>query len=599
MSTHLYFCLNIGSIIYVPDECLMVLFVSILEIVIFVSYCTLSMIVLQLYIKNARNLNSLQFTSVVILTSMFLMFCALTHASSLWGGRGHDTLTLICAIVSSLTAVVTIKLRSSFDEMLTNRFRAVKLVKDETILDLMNGYNLNINVANRTIVSGMVNGKKINNPKSLSFDGKIGTGSVIDVNGDKFRIYHKIQSNIRLDGVDRDIENSEHDDRENFSLLGVDVTDEFKSQQLVTQAKERQLAMSLSTAHEIRTPLTSILVLTKILRQEAQGSKSSVVEELYAHLQMLNLVATNMMEVGRILGGYELIPTYANLNMRSMFSRMKLFSQYMHDDNVEVSFNVEKSVPEIFASDEKWVWQIFLSFMTSALKFTSAGYIKANCKATKKNLEMFVTICVTDSGIGITDEDRSQLFEMYVEHPRARAESNRGVGLYTVKKKLGYLGGFCSIVPNTDDNVESGSVFEATFPVMTPDDLDEFDGERSLRFCSRSIVKSILVVDDTSTIILVMKRALADHHVDVAHNGKEALDLMLQKEYDYVFMDLSMPFMGGLEATASFREKEKHLGRENKQVIIMTSATEIDRPDIFDMKLPKPIDLNVLKTLLS
>lgn len=109
-----------------------------MEIVIFVSYCILSVIVFQLYIKNAKNLHGVQVTSVVILTAMFLMFCALTHLSKLWGGGGHRTLTFICAAVSSATALVTINLRPAVDQMLTNRFRAVQLVKDETILDLMN-----------------------------------------------------------------------------------------------------------------------------------------------------------------------------------------------------------------------------------------------------------------------------------------------------------------------------------------------------------------------------------------------------------------------------------------------------------------------------
>lgn len=554
-----------------------------LEGIIFFSYCILSIIVFQLYAKNARNVHSLQVTSVVVLTAMFLMFCALTHVSHIWGGRGHSVLTFICAVVSSATAVVTVKLRSSFDEMLTNRFRAVKLMKDETILDLINGYNLNINVQNRTIVSGTVNGTKILQPKRLSFDGEITTGAMIDVTGLKFRIIHKMQSNIRLD---KDLE----EDSDNCLLLGVEVTEEYTSQQLVKETNKKLLALCLSTAHEIRTPLTSVLVSAKLLNQE---TASCLVDDMYAHLQILSLVASNMMEVGRIMGGHKLIPSFSNMNVRDMFSHMKQLSQYIHNDNVECSYEVEDTVPETFTSDEKWVWQIFLGFMTTAFKYTSSGYVKAHCSASTRDDETFVTIRVTDSGMGFTDEDRDRLFELYVD-PLTHSESNNGVGLYTTKKKLDCLGGFCSITSNTNT---TGSVFEATFPVITDDEL--LEEEDRGRLFSKSKVKSILVVDDTSSIILVMKRALRGHHVDVAYNGKDGLDLMLEKEYDYVFMDLSMPLMGGLEATAKFRQSEPLLGREDKQRIIMMSATEVDRPDIFDMKLSKPIDQNVLKSLLN
>ena len=165
--------------------------------------------------------------------------------------------------------------------------------------------------------------------------------------------------------------------------------------------------------------------------------------------------------------------------------------------------------------------------------------------------------------------------------------------LYTVKKKVGILGGFCSVVPNTDKTVKDGSIFQATFPVG---DLEE---ERGVRCGSMNSVKSVLVVDDTSTIILVMKRALKNHSVDVAYNGQEALDLMLQNEYDFVFMDLSMPIMGGLEASLKFREMEQSLGREHRQIIVMMSATEIHRPDIFDLKLSKPINHSNLKKIMN
>ena len=558
-------------------------------IVIFVSYGMLSLIVFHLFAKNAKNLHGFQVTSVVILTGMFLMFCALTHISNLWGGSGHRILTLTCAAVSAATAVVTINLRSDIDRMLTNRFRAVQLVKDETILDLMRGYNLNINVANGTILSGTVNGNRISHPRPLSISNdEIKTGSVIDLDNSKFRIIHKIESDIHLHQSQPECERGEV--LSSFSLFGVDITEEFRNQELVKMNNQKQLALCLSTAHDIRTPLTSVSFLAKSLRRNLADVE--LLDELSAHIELLNLVATNMMEAGRLLAGYNLIPTHSAIDVRRVFARMKLLSQYIHTDEVECSFRVEESVPELCVSDEEWFWHMFLIFVTTALKYTSSGYVKSTCSAEKKRKITFLTLRVADSGIGITGEDSSQLFEMFVDL-KTHADSNKGVGLYTVKKKAGILGGFCSIVPNNDCN---GSVFQATFPVS-----DNVDGETSITSCEEdnNPIKSILVVDDTSTIIIVMQRALREHHVDVAHNGKEALDLMLQKEYDYVFMDLSMPIMGGIEATLKFREKEQYLDRENKQRIVMMSATEIDRPDIFDMKLPKPIDHALLNSLLA
>lgn len=440
-------------------------------------------------------------------------------------------------------------------------------------------------------MSGTVNGDRILHPRRVSIlNEEINTGSVIDLDNSKFRIIHKIESNINLDPSQVECERGEV--LSSYSLFGVDITEEFRNQELVKVNNQKQLTLCLSTAHDIRTPLTSVNFLTKSLR--AKSADVKLLDELSAHVELLNLVARNMMEAGRLLGGHTLIPTHSTMDVRRIFARMRLLSQYIHTDKVECSFRVEEGVPKLCISDEAWFWHMFLIFVTTALKYTSSGYVKSTCSAAKKKKTTFLTLRVVDSGIGITGEDSSQLFEMFVDS-KTHEDSNKGVGLYTVKKKVGILGGFCSIVPNNEAN---GSVFEATFPVSENSD----DGERQSRVASCpgdvNPVKSVLVVDDTSTIIIVMQRALREHHVDVAHNGKEALDLMLQKEYDYVFMDLSMPIMGGIEATLKFRENELSLDRENKQCIVMMSATEIDRPDIFDMKLPKPIDLTLLNSLL-
>ncbi len=554
----------------------------VLELVIFGSYCILSVIVFQLYLKNAKNVKSCQVTAVVILTAMFLMFCAFTHVAKLWGGQGSRPLTFVCAAVSSATAVVTINLRTNVDEMLTKRFRAVKIVKDEAIVDLMKVYHLNVQVVNRTIVAGTIHGVPIPNPMPCSED--IASGKIIHVSGAMYRIMHKISSKIDLD---RDIERDNNNNNSNsFAVFGIDVTEEHKNQELVKQTNRKQLALCLSTAHEIRTPLTSVMFLSK----NVQNSNS---DELAAHLEMLKLVAANMMEAGRFLGGYTLIPTPSNMDTREVFERMSKLSRYMHSHDVQCEFHVDDSVPQLVISDVEWFWHMFLNFILASLKHTSTGYVKSKCSATERSGITYLTLSVADSGIGIANEDPSQLFEMFANSQNAD-QDNKGVGLYTVKKKVEILKGFCSAVANTDPSVQGGSVFQATFPVS-----DIRDGERPRVLTSgTSHLKKILVVDDISTVIAVMQRALQDHHVDVAYNGKDALGLMLQQEYDIVFMDLSMPIMGGLEATMIFREKELFLNRENKQVIVMMSATEIDRPDIFDRKLPKPIDHNVLKSLV-
>lgn len=554
------------------------------EIVIFVSYCILSCIVFEVFLRNLKNLNEFKIIALVILTSIFLILCAFTHLHKVWGGKGHDALLYMSAIVSGSTAVVAINLRPSMSRLLANRFMAAKLIKDETILHLMKWYNLNVDIEDGVVTRGIINGGTVSHPRRMSFDGTLGNGSVVGIHGKKFRVIHKIFKSLSLD--DKDVEEAQ----KNYTLYGVDITDEYNNDEIIKTSNQERLTLCISTAHDIKTPLTSVSYLANQVRVDSQET-TLIVEELLSHLEILNLVATQMMDVGRLLGGHTLLPNYAILNVREVFRRVEKITEYIHDADIECQFQVDINVPEACITDPEWFWHIFLNFMTNALKYTSSGYIRSACSANKSPTgRISITLCVEDTGIGISEDDRPHVFDMFVGIG-GHSHGSKGVGLYTVKNKLNSLGGTCSVKPNEG----GGSIFEAGFPV-----LDALPGKKDrVVSLDKDRTKEFLVVDDTESILRVMKHSLMRHNVDTARNGEEGLEMMLEKEYSVVFMDLSMPVLDGIGAVTKFRELEESLGRRKKQVILMMSATEIDRPDLFDDKFPKPLNMAKLKSVVG
>lgn len=201
------------------------------EGLIFISYCILSIAVFEIFIKNFNEFKNIQVVSLVILTSMFLMLCALTHLSHLWGEDVNKELTYFCAIVSFITALVTLNMRPTINEALTNRFRAVHLVKDETILDLMSGYNLNIDVKNGTVLSATINGVRLLHPGRISFPEGVQVGNIVTVNENKYRIIHKIYSQSV---------NYRHS-LQDYRMFGIDVTSEIKLSDVVKDNNEKRL----------------------------------------------------------------------------------------------------------------------------------------------------------------------------------------------------------------------------------------------------------------------------------------------------------------------------------------------------------------------
>lgn len=559
------------------------------EIVIFVSYFALSLIILNLFVKNIKYVKGFKVIVVTVLTGLFLMLCALSHLSQVWGGTGYVIISEACALVSACTAVVTVVLRPEFDDMLTNRFRAVALVKDKTIIELIEGYDLNVGVENKRIIDGTINGYKVERPRD--FVGIPDVGMVLEIDNQlKFRIVHKIQSEVSVaaeGGVDSDIESNQT----KFWLYGVDETKIHEHKKNLDLATEQLFDLCLSTAHEIRTPLTSVLFLAKSLHKKPENL-SDMTDELLAHTLILELLATNLLQAGRLLKGEILnTPTYEAVDVRKIFEDMKKTFKYIHGESVHSIFIVDEDVPMECITVGNWVRHIVLNFVMICLKYTtSTGKVVSRCSFEEEHLVLSVS---WDAGQNsLTNEQIHDLFQISEYH---------GVGLYTVKKMVLDLGGEC--VVNSKPNFKGYSL-TARFPIYQ--DLEEEAEEDRGRQISLSEtvakgnrVKKILVADDTITVLHVMKRALSLHQVDCADNGKEALEKMTNNHYDLVFMDLSMPIMGGLEATLKFRDWETRMRRPTRRIIIMMSATEVDRPDLFDFKLPKPIDHSHLKFILG
>lgn len=546
---------------------------DVVEVCIFVSYFILSLIIFYLYAKNVRNLKSLRVVFLTILTAMFLMFCALTHLSKVWGGQGNRELTYVCALVSFATAVTALLLRPTFVDMLEKRFRAVELVKDDTIIQLVQGYDLYVTINNNVIVSGRINDKEVTEP--TCYTGGTEKGMLLEYRAFKFRIVHKIPLKVSVSGK-TDIE---HITAPSFVLFGIDET-------ALEEATTRLFHLCLTTAHEIRTPLTSVMSLSNSLYNKWEDNHDTV-DELLAHSRVLELLARNLLFSGHLVRGDRLVsPSVEEGNVREIFARMDNTVRFMHGETIAQSFVVEENVPETCLIAVDWFNHTLLNFVMLSLKYTSSGNVDSVCSSDGD----FVRLIVTFSGNTHHEEQMPELLQI----------SERGVGVFTIKEMTRTLGGEMSVEHNPQTR---RNVFRATFPIL--DNSEDILADRTRRSNLSDAAangpesKKILVVDDTSTIHLVMKRALRAHEVEYATNGKEALEMMCEKPYDVIFMDLSMPVMGGLEATIKFREFEKSQNLKKKQVIVMMSATEIDRPDLFDFKLPKPIDHNYLAYILG
>jgi two-component system, sensor histidine kinase len=223
--------------------------------------------------------------------------------------------------------------------------------------------------------------------------------------------------------------------------------------------------------------------------------------------------------------------------------------------------------------DEKRLRQVLLNLLSNAVKFTAEGSVRLRVRGSSAGAQSRLRFEIIDTGIGIVDSAKQRLFK---EFSQADASINRrfggtGLGLAISKRLIDVMGGAIEV----DSTPGAGSTFWFEIPLEAAEDPtsaaaieDARERERSLR---------ILVVEDVAVnqkVVRGMLRSLG-HVVELADDGDAALAKLKAKAYDLIFMDMQMPRMNGLDATAAIRALER--GKSVPIVAMTANVFETDR----------------------
>ncbi|MFY8216000.1 MAG: response regulator, partial [Chthoniobacterales bacterium] len=373
------------------------------------------------------------------------------------------------------------------------------------------------------------------------------------------------------------------------------------------RAKSSFLAMM---SHEIRTPLNSVLGFTDILLESPlttsqRDSLKTIRTSGDALLHLLNdildfsKIESDNMEI-------ELQPTSVRACVTDSIELQRLRAE---SKQLEIDLHVASDVPEWVALDPVRLKQIVLNLIANAVKFTGEG--KVSIDVTTKNFPSSpddpqagtIQVRIEDSGIGIRAEQLERLFKPFSQADSSINRQFGGTGLgLVISRRLARLMGGDLFLESTS---ERGTVFVAELPLVVAE-APIVAGTSSQVFWFPFPGPKVLIVDDNPINRRLTQRILEQFgsRVETAQSGQESLDILSERSFDIVLMDVQMPGMDGHEATRLIRAMEHEQGKRKTPIVALTAgAMRGDRERCIeagmDEYLTKPIRREALTAILA
>ncbi|MBR7618267.1 response regulator [Phenylobacterium sp. 20VBR1] len=341
------------------------------------------------------------------------------------------------------------------------------------------------------------------------------------------------------------------------------------AQAVAVEANQAKSAFLAMMSHELRTPMNGVLGMAHALKQtKLDDRQAAQVEMLVRSGDGLMAILNDILDVSKIEAGKLELEAIA-FDLGEVVERvMDLWRETASAKGVALSFEMAPGAPDWLEGDPNRLRQIMLNLVSNALKFTASGEVRLSVRPLMSDLKdrARFEIAVFDTGIGMTPEQQAKLFQSFSQADAAttRKFGGTGLGLAICRQLTDLMGGEIS----AESEPGRGSIFRVILDLARADavDLDEPEAE------SEGLMHlSILVAEDNPINQAVVRAVLeaVGARLETANDGAEALDMLREKSFDLVLMDVHMPRMDGVEALRRIRAGET--GNRRQPVIALTA----------------------------
>ncbi|MBD9111487.1 response regulator [Bacteroides nordii] len=309
-------------------------------------------------------------------------------------------------------------------------------------------------------------------------------------------------------------------------------------------------AFLANMSHEIRTPLNAIVGFSELMINcDDSSEKEEYMEIIQSNNELLLRLINDILDLSKIESGI-LERKPEKFNMSKVCSELYTMIQ-PKVTNPDVKFCMDESGPEcLIFLDRNRLKQVWMNYLTNAVKCTQSGYIKMGYSIEGKGIRFYVE----DSGVGIPVELQARVFGRFQK--LNEFAQGTGLGLAISRAIIEGAGGKVGFISQPG----KGSTFWAWVPceIEMPEKVSSVDSQpldqpSVLNEISKEDLK-ILIAEDNDSNYLLVRHILKDYNLTRALDGADAVWKARNESFDLILMDMKMPVMGGLEATRRIRE---------------------------------------------
>ncbi len=313
-------------------------------------------------------------------------------------------------------------------------------------------------------------------------------------------------------------------------------------------------------SHEIRTPLNGIVGMAEQLAQsKLDADQRYFIDIMRSASSTLLSIINDVLDISKIESGkFSIETTTFNLN-ESIRRTLSIFEEKARLSDISLDIELMDDRGIMHLGDPHRLSQVLFNIVGNAIKFTNSGYVRVTSKLERgENDICWVSFSVEDTGVGMDMAYLAKVFEAFSQEDASitRKFGGSGLGLSIARSIVQIMGGTIQI----ESEKGKGTRVDIRIPMRisnekTKQDIVEMtDLQKSLKGLR------VLAVEDNELNRMVLQVILkkCEVVVSIAHNGQEAIDLIQEKEFDIVLMDVQMPILDGLEATKFIREDLKY-----------------------------------------